>query len=234
MLFNSYTWAHTDVTPEEAKNMIDSNAQLIVVDVREVSEYCSVNRHIPGAVNYPWNTGVLQTSYGELPLDGDILVICASGSRSNQAALFLDSQGYLYIYDMVDGMSSWEWDTVGCIDSEGDGVNDDLDNCPDDYNPNQEDTYPPSKNNCGDACECEADFDGDGGVTAADVTTFLVDFGRNVYSNPCTIGDPCNGDFDCDTAVASNDVTKFLEDFGRNIYSNPCPIDCQTGDWCSY
>ena len=51
--FSSNTWAHTDVTPEEAKNMIDSNAQLIVVDVREVSEYCSVNGHIPGAVNYP-------------------------------------------------------------------------------------------------------------------------------------------------------------------------------------
>jgi hypothetical protein len=39
---------------------------------------------------------------------------------------------------MEGGMSAWEWETVGCIDSEGDGVNDDLDNCPDHHNPGQE------------------------------------------------------------------------------------------------
>ena len=98
-----------------------------------------------------------------------------------------------------------------------------------------EDTYPsPGGNGCIDAWECEADFDGDGNVGANDVTTFLNDYGRNIYSNPCENDDLCNGDFDCDGNVASNDVTKFLEDFGRNIYSNPCPQDCQTGDWCVY
>lgn len=98
-----------------------------------------------------------------------------------------------------------------------------------------EDNYPPPNgNNCVDACECEADFNYDGAVTAADVTTFLDDYGRNQYYEPCTIGDPCNGDFDCDGNVAANDVTKFLEDFGRNTYNNPCPINCQTGPWCSY
>ena len=85
-----------------------------------------------------------------------------------------------------------------------------------------------------DACECEADFDGDAGVTAVDVTTFLDDFGRNFYNEECVTENPCNGDFDCDGAVASNDVTKFLEDFGRNAYNNPCPLGCQTGAWCSY
>jgi rhodanese-related sulfurtransferase len=150
MLFNSYTWAHTDVTPEEAKNMIDSNAQLIVVDVREVSEYCSVNGHIPGAVNYPWNSGVLQTSYGEFPLDGDILVICASGNRSNQAAVFLDGGGYPYVYDMLGGMSAWEGETVLCIDSDSDNVNDDLDNCLYVHNPDQNNSDTDSR---GDACD---------------------------------------------------------------------------------
>ena len=28
-------WAHTDITPQEAKDMIDTNEDLIVVDVRE-------------------------------------------------------------------------------------------------------------------------------------------------------------------------------------------------------
>jgi ABC-type cobalt transport system substrate-binding protein len=85
----------------------------------------------------------------------------------------------------------------------------------------------------GDACECEADFNCDGNVDAIDVTSFLTDFGRNQFNNPCTSGSPCNGDFNCDGNVDSTDVTKFLEDFGRNQFFNPCPA-CVAGDWCVY
>jgi hypothetical protein len=85
----------------------------------------------------------------------------------------------------------------------------------------------------GDACECEADFNCDGNVDAIDVMSFLTDFGRNQFNNPCTSGSPCNGDFNCDGNVDSTDVTKFLEDFGRNAFNNPCPA-CVVGAWCVY
>jgi rhodanese-related sulfurtransferase len=155
---NPYVWGHTDITPQDAKSLIDSNTDVIVVDVREAeSEYCNEDPtssappgHIPGALNYPWSSGVLQERYTELPIDGGILIVCRSGNRSNQAAEFLDSKGYMQIYDMTDGMSAWEWDTVGCVDSDGDGINDDLDNCPDKYNPNQEDS---DQNGLGDTCD---------------------------------------------------------------------------------
>ena len=55
-----FAWGHTDVSTAQAKAMIDSNNDLIVIDVREPGEYCGVNGHIPGALNYPWNSGVLQ------------------------------------------------------------------------------------------------------------------------------------------------------------------------------
>lgn len=113
--FDTYLLAHTDLTPEEAKDMIDTNEQLVVLDVREEIEYCSTEGHIPGALNYPWISGVLQERYSEFQLDEEILVICATGSRSNQAAAFLDSQGFSYVYDMTGGMQAWEWDTEGCI-----------------------------------------------------------------------------------------------------------------------
>jgi len=139
---NQFVWSHTDVTPQEAKNLISSNDALMVIDVREEeSEYCDENPtppvppgHIPGALNYPWSSGVLQERYGELPTDSELLIVCRSGNRSNQAAEFLDSKGYLTIYDMIEGMGAWEWETVLCIDSDGDGINDDLDNCPTDPN----------------------------------------------------------------------------------------------------
>jgi rhodanese-related sulfurtransferase len=135
---NQVVWSHTDVTPQEAKDLIDTHNNVMVVDVREEeSEYCDEDPtppvppgHIFGALNYPWSSGVLEERYGELPIDGEILVVCRSGHRSNEVAEFLDSKGYLNIYDMTGGMSDWQWETVGCIDSDSDGLNDDLDNCP--------------------------------------------------------------------------------------------------------
>ena len=118
-------------------------------------------------------------------------------------------------------------------DSDGDGILDGSDNCRETFNPGQEDTYPPQGNNIGDACDCECDFDCDSDVDADDVETFLADFGRFQFNNPCANDDPCNGDSDCDTDVDADDVEKFLEDFGRFQFNNPCP-PCELGDWCVY
>ncbi len=122
-------YAHIDVTPAEALELIESHADLIVVDVREEHEFCDEDGHIPCAVNYPLNSGVFEKQYTELPRDADILIVCRSGGRSNRAADFLDSRGYLHVYDMQGGMSSWEGETVACIDADGNGIYDDRDNC---------------------------------------------------------------------------------------------------------
>lgn len=108
--------AHTDVTPQQARELIDSADGLVVVDVREPYEYCDEAGHIPGALNYPWNSGVLRAQYEELSMDVPILVVCRSGGRSNQAANFLDSKGFPEVYDMLGGMSSWLWETEPCFD----------------------------------------------------------------------------------------------------------------------
>ena len=108
-----------------------------------------------------------------------------------------------------------------------------CDNCPNEYNPFQEDTFPPQGNGIGDACDCEADFNCDGNVDAVDVGLFLDHFGRNAFFNPCTNENPCHGDVLCDTDVDATDVNNFLEDFGRSQFFNPCPA-CVSGDWCNY
>ena len=100
----------------------------------------------------------------------------------------------------------------------------------------QEDTYPPGGGNgCGDACECEGNFnpDVDDDVDGSDAALFKADFGRGGYSSPCSTGDPCDGDFDCDSDVDGSDAALFKSDFGRGGYNNPCPY-CPTDPWCIY
>jgi rhodanese-related sulfurtransferase len=145
-------YAHTNVTIQQARDIVESDNPPLVVDVREPYEYCSITGHIPGALNYPWSSNVLRQRYTELPKNKPILVVCRSGGRSNQAANFLDSEGFTTIYDMLGGMSSWTGDTVGCADSDKDGVNNDLDNCPEVYNPFQLDT---DHDGIGNTCDNE-------------------------------------------------------------------------------
>jgi len=170
-----FAWGHINVSPEQAKAMIDTNNELIVIDVREPGEYCGVNGHIPGALNYPWNSGVLQAHFGELPVDADILVVCGSGTRSNYAADFLDSQGHSHVYDMTGGMNAWTYERVRCFDTDIDGINDDLDNCPAIANTGQEDADDDKRGDVCDNCpnnfnrhQIDCDTDGTGDVCDAD------------------------------------------------------------------
>jgi len=117
--------AHVDVTPAEARELIDSTDDLLVVDVREPFEYCDERGHIPGAVNYPLTSGVLYARYEELPMDRPILVVCRSGGRSNVAATFLDDQGFSEVYDMTGGMNAWLWETAPCKYAGGSGTAED-------------------------------------------------------------------------------------------------------------
>jgi hypothetical protein len=115
--------------------------------------------------------------------------------------------------------------TVDCCDDDDDGVSNGLDNCPEAYNPEQKDSYPPQTNSCGDACECEGDFDSDGDVDLSDLSTFARDYGRR----NCTIEDPCNGDFNCDGKVNLLDGNIFGSDYERTN----CPY-FPTDPWCTY
>ena len=121
----------------------------------------------------------------------------------------------------------WEEDT------DGDFIPNSSDNCPNIFNPGQEDTDPLGGNGVGDACDCEGDFACDGDVDGSDASTFKADFGRSVMVHPCIVGDNCNGDFSCDGDVDGTDASLFKQDFGRSSMQNPCPA-CVAGEWCGY
>ena len=108
----------SEITVQEVKAMLKRNDDAVVLDVRERSEYCSKDGHIPGAINYPWNSGVLQKRYPEIGVTDTILIVCRSGRRSHEAADYLKAKGFLNVYDVAGGMDAWEWKTTGCSDRE--------------------------------------------------------------------------------------------------------------------
>ena len=104
---------YNKISAREAKEMIDTRDDVIVVDVREENEYCDKSGHIPCAVNYPWDSGVLEAKSGQLPMDADILVVCSDGNRSAFAAEFLLSKGFVSVHDMG-GLNVWPGETATC------------------------------------------------------------------------------------------------------------------------
>jgi rhodanese-related sulfurtransferase len=85
----------------EAHQMVSNGARL--VDVRSPGEFAS--RHIDGARNIP--VSEIGNRTAELqPLDGPIIVYCASGARSAMAARTLRSSGFTSVYNLG-SISNW-------------------------------------------------------------------------------------------------------------------------------
>jgi len=105
---------HEDISVDEALDMIRKGG-VVLVDVREEGEYCS--GHVPGALNYPWIAGVLETRYEELSKTTPILTVCRTGVRSDAAAAFLNSVGFQEVYSVLGGMVAWKGETEACGDT---------------------------------------------------------------------------------------------------------------------
>ncbi|HEX9912703.1 MAG TPA: rhodanese-like domain-containing protein [candidate division Zixibacteria bacterium] len=99
---------YKNISTDSVKNWIESGANLVMLDVRELYEFESYGR-IPDAINLPWNSGVLDTAYTRFSLDDTIIVVCHSGNRSVQASNFLDGKGFQNVYNMLGGMNAWHY-----------------------------------------------------------------------------------------------------------------------------
>jgi adenylyltransferase/sulfurtransferase len=97
------TEARENVTVEELKDRMDRNADFVLVDVREPSEY-DICR-IPGAQLIP--LGQLNERYLEIPNGREVIVHCRSGMRSARAAHFLKNRGYSNVHNLEGGVLAW-------------------------------------------------------------------------------------------------------------------------------
>lgn len=97
------------IDADEAKRIMDSNKDAVILDVRTTEEYRS--QRIEGAVLIP-DYEISKRAKTELPdKDKVILVYCRSGSRSRSAASTLVAMGYKNVYDFG-GIISYPYETV--------------------------------------------------------------------------------------------------------------------------
>ncbi len=95
------------ITAEDAKKIMDSGEEHIILDVREQDEFDA--GHIPGAILIPY-TEIENKAEEMLPdKDKQILVYCRSGRRSKIAAESLAKLGYTNIKEFG-GIIDWSYE----------------------------------------------------------------------------------------------------------------------------
>lgn len=103
------TTGYLQISTEEAKSLMESEENYIILDVRTKEEY--EEKHIPGAVLIP-NETIGEEEIPQLPdKDQMILVYCRSGNRSKQAAEKLVALGYTNVVEFG-GINDWTGEVV--------------------------------------------------------------------------------------------------------------------------
>ena len=106
---DSATSDYSTITAKEAKDMMDKDSTITILDVRTEEEFNT--GHIDGAILIP-DTDILEKAEETLTdKSATILVYCRSGRRSALAAADLVELGYSNVYDFG-GIIDWNYDIV--------------------------------------------------------------------------------------------------------------------------
>lgn len=93
-----------NISPNQAKELIDKAKDVFVLDVRTKGEYDDV--HIKGANLIPIQE--LEQNINKIPKDKRVVVHCTSGKRSAKACEILKDKGLKELYNMEGGISKWQ------------------------------------------------------------------------------------------------------------------------------
>ena len=98
---------YMNITPETAKQIIDTSKDYVILDVRTQEEFDQA--HIPGAILIPNDQISAEAERVLMDKNQLILVYCRSGRRSNLAAEELVKLGYTNIKEFG-GIIDWPYE----------------------------------------------------------------------------------------------------------------------------
>lgn len=93
-----------DISPSNALALAKKGA--LLVDVREPREVAGKSFDIPEVVNIPLST--FGKRFTEISANRKVIIACRSGNRSLMAARILMNSGYKQVFNMQQGIISWE------------------------------------------------------------------------------------------------------------------------------
>ena len=94
---------YADVSALQAKDLIDNNTNIVVIDVSPFYD----DGHIPGAINYYVGDGSLDEAIPTLDKDKDYLVYCHFDSASILGATKLVDAGFNPVYRLEGNLQAW-------------------------------------------------------------------------------------------------------------------------------
>ena len=94
---------YMDVTPKEAKALIDENPELVIIDVSPSYD----QGHLPGAINHYLGDGSLDKAIPTLDKTKDYLVYCHVDSVAIAGAQKLIEAGFPTVYRLEGNYSAW-------------------------------------------------------------------------------------------------------------------------------
>lgn len=103
-LFGRGTGGVPSMSPRDAwEQLTSAPRETVLIDVREPWEFA--RGHAKGARNIPMSQ--LTSRVKEFPANKDILLICQSGNRSMQAAMYLKQHGLERLWNVSGGTAVW-------------------------------------------------------------------------------------------------------------------------------
>lgn len=98
------------ISPEMLQEMLDAqDPNLVVLDVRTTEEYEGLG-HLRQATHLPLHE--LPDKLSKLDPKKPTVLICEHGVRSTDACLYLSQNGFQNLFNLMDGMSSWQGPVV--------------------------------------------------------------------------------------------------------------------------
>lgn len=121
-----------ELMPWDVDAMRKRDPELLIVDIREASEYAS--GHIRGSLSVP--RGILEAAcdwgYSDtVPAlaqarERPVVLVCRSGNRTVLAAVSLQQMGFQQVYSMRTGIRGWNDHELPLYDPKGEQVDIDL------------------------------------------------------------------------------------------------------------
>ena len=98
-----------NINPEEAYDLIQENKDnpdFMILDVRTPGEFAS--EHIENAINLNYYSETFRDDLDKLDRGKTYVIYCRSGGRSGNALNIMEELGFMEVYNIVGGISSWK------------------------------------------------------------------------------------------------------------------------------